>query len=85
MAESYMYNNENSGKTRSFYIDVMRGMGICLVIFAHIYQNFATNIDQFICTFHMPLFFWISGFLYDQKQNIKVFIGKAVLSDIRLC
>lgn len=49
------------------WIDVMRGIGIFLVVFAHIYQKDGNDINRIIYTFHMPLFFFLSGYVY---QNI---------------
>lgn len=48
------------------WIDSLKGIGILLVMLAH------TNIPEkwkiFILTFHMPLFFFISGFLFNPKK-----------------
>lgn len=43
---------------RDHLIDVAKGIGILLVVFAHIYKGSCTD---FIYLFHMPLFFYLSG------------------------
>lgn len=52
---------------RTNWIDVARGIGIILVLqghalSAHVYRHL-------IYAFHMPLFFFISGILFDYKKN----------------
>ncbi len=49
---------------RKMYIDIAKGIGISFVVFAHIYQNFDKGINQIIYSFHMPLFFVLSGLLF---------------------
>jgi acyltransferase len=43
------------------WIDALKGFGIILVVFAHYILPVA--LDTYIFSFHMPLFFFISGFL----------------------
>lgn len=54
------------------WIDWMKSIGIYLVVLGHFY----TNIYIFIYTFHMPLFFIISGFLCKHEDNNRVFWKK---------
>ena len=65
-------------------LDVMKGLGIILVIIGHISQNIALN--QVIYTFHMPLFFFASGFALffslRKKENFKKFFSKKFFSII---
>ena len=51
-------------KERLAYIDTLRGIGIILVILGHVYEV-PSFIHDAIYGFHMPLFFVISGFLYN--------------------
>lgn len=51
-------------------IDVTKGIGILLVVFAHI--NYTPVPLTYIYSFHMPLFFILSGFLF-QKEKYKSF------------
>ena len=47
---------------RISYIDMAKGIGILLVVFGH--SSFpSSNINQWISSFHMPLFFLLSGIL----------------------
>lgn len=48
---------------RIHWIDALKGMGIMLVVFAH--HSLPIALDTYIFSFHMPLFFFISGFLFD--------------------
>jgi len=58
----------SSGSTRLNYIDFAKGIGIILVILAHIsYLSEPGRI--FIVSFHMPLFFVISGLLIYMKKE----------------
>lgn len=55
-------------------IDICKGIGITLVVIWHI-------IDighKYIFWFHMPLFFFISGFLYTSDSSIPVYFKKKV-------
>lgn len=47
-------------KQREIWIDVLKGIAIILVVIGH---NCSMPFAHFIYTFHMPLFFLISGFL----------------------
>ncbi len=49
------------------WIDIAKGIGIILVVIGHISQN--KIISNFIYSFHMPLFFILSGFLYKPKEK----------------
>lgn len=56
---------------RLTYIDIARGIAILLVVIGHLNQFYRNNLDisnpkmlSFIYTFHMPLFFIISGMLF---------------------
>lgn len=65
-------------KNRISYIDIAKGIGIFLVIWGHIILSGpAYNI---IYAFHMPLFFFLSGFVFSKNKyhNIKEFFIKKV-------
>lgn len=48
---------------RLAWIDALKGFGILLVVFAH--YNLPQAIETYIFSFHMPLFFFVSGFLFN--------------------
>ncbi|MGB9938912.1 acyltransferase family protein [Methanosarcina sp.] len=48
---------------RLHWIDALKGIGIILVVFAH--HKLPVALDTYIFSFHMPLFFFISGLLFD--------------------
>jgi len=59
------------------WIDYSKGIGIILVVYGHVLrglhnaipmsESFFTNSDNFIYSFHMPLFFILSGFFFFQS------------------
>ena len=58
------------------YIDIAKGIGIALVIVGHVVwggnypMKGAESISNFIYSFHMPLFFIISGLCIKDSKNI---------------
>jgi acyltransferase len=48
---------------RLAWIDALKGFGIALVVFAH--YRLPEALDTYIFSFHMPLFFFISGLLFN--------------------
>lgn len=58
---------ETVHKKRIDWIDTAKGIGIILVVLGHVNQN--KNLQYFIYSFHMPLFFIISGYLYETKEK----------------
>lgn len=53
-------------KNRLHWIDIIRGTAILLVMLGHTYTN--SYINGFIYSFHIPLFFYLSGYLYKVKN-----------------
>lgn len=60
-----METKEDLQRQRMCYIDVLKGVAILLVLLGH--RSFHTGITQLIYLFHMPLFFFLSGYL-DKMQ-----------------
>lgn len=58
-------------KSRIRWLDTARGYGILLVIFAHVDYSFLRGI---IYTFHMPLFFFLSGYVFSRKETFGQFV-----------
>ncbi len=61
-------------KKRAEYLDIAKGIGILLVVWAHAKGPFSSYIYQF----HMPLFFLISGYLFNERNTVKQFVVKKV-------
>ncbi|OVE67762.1 hypothetical protein CCS79_12460 [Clostridium diolis] len=62
----YKYNS-----SRISYIDIFKGILIITVVLGH-----ATNSTRIVFWFHMPLFFVISGLLYEEPDEIFKWIIK---------
>lgn len=54
------------------FIDVAKGIGIICVMFGHLG---CSMIDRVVFTFHMPLFFLISGYFLKIKTPFNVFVN----------
>lgn len=55
-------------KGRLEYIDIAKGIGILLVVVQHLTAK--TSIPNiYISSFHMPLFFMLSGMLYNPSRH----------------
>lgn len=59
---------------REKYIDVAKGLGILLVVYAHIISRCGLTAElglvrRMIYSFHMPLFFFISGYCLGLKKD----------------
>lgn len=59
----------NNSTQRIEYIDLAKFIGIFLMVLCHAgMHNMATSV---IYAFHMPLFFFLSGYLYNRNNEIK--------------
>lgn len=56
-------------RERDRVIDIMKGLGIILMIYGH--THYIPLIGKWLYTFHMPLFFFLSGCFYSSNFNIK--------------
>lgn len=62
-------------------LDIAKGIGILIVVFGHVLRIDDVFLKEFIFSFHMPLFFILSGFVL-KTDNVK---GKAFLgSELKL-
>ena len=57
----------SSKSERVVYIDVVKGFAILLVVLGHILQN--CELDRYIYSFHMPLFFLLSGITFSVHEG----------------
>lgn len=53
-------------KDESAYLYILKGLGILLVVLGH--TNIPNSLVNMIFSFHMPLFFFISGYLFDYNK-----------------
>ena len=51
---------------RIAWLDQLKGFGIILMVYGH---NFPV-LEEYIYSFHMPLFFIIAGIFHPKKMNI---------------
>ena len=58
---------------RDIQLDILKGIGIILVVFAHTAQNCASG---FVYLFHMPLFFFLSGAALSFSKDMDYHFGK---------
>jgi len=58
-------------KNRITYFDLAKGIGIILVVLGHM-ENISSELRIWISSFHMPLFFIISGMLMAAKNEIGI-------------
>ena len=69
-----------TNKNRQEWIDIAKGIGIILVVYGHVLRgvesanlpldkNFFLSNDLFIYSFHMPLFFVLSGLFFTNSLN----------------
>jgi fucose 4-O-acetylase-like acetyltransferase len=56
-------------------IDLLKGIGIFLMVFNHV--GFGSKVHMYVQSFHMPLFFIASGFLWNDRPLGKVIKKKA--------
>ncbi len=64
---------EYSSVTRSPFLDISRGIGISLVVLGHNWITIYGSDELFrlVYSFHVPLFFFLSGVLFNPAQEIK--------------
>lgn len=58
-------SKQASKQARLSWLDILKGIGIILVVIGHIYSN--RTIFNWLYSFHMPLFFWAAGWVYKEK------------------
>ncbi|MCI1901406.1 MAG: acyltransferase family protein [Bifidobacteriaceae bacterium] len=59
------------------WVDAFKGLGILLVIVGH--TSRIPAVTQFIYSFHMPLFFWLSGYLFTLRP-VRTFLRRKSLT-----
>ncbi|WP_404284519.1 acyltransferase family protein [Exiguobacterium aurantiacum] len=49
------------------WLDSLKGLGIILVVWGHL--NVPLGVETMIYSFHMPMFFFISGYLFNSRRT----------------
>ena len=69
---------------RLYYIDKLKALAMLLVVMGHTlyfctWHETPSNdvVLNIICTFHVPLFFFLSGFVISQLPDVRKFLVKA--------
>lgn len=58
------------------WVDIAKGIGIISVVVGHLYEGILHLTMPIIYLYHIPLFFFISGFLYKKEDNLKYITKK---------
>ena len=72
---NYSYQISNISGNRILWIDTAKAIGIFLVFYGHLIEPLINTDDavflqfKFVNSFHMPFFFFVSGFFF--KRNLK--------------
>jgi fucose 4-O-acetylase-like acetyltransferase len=65
--------SNTTSTSRIGWIDTLKGIGILTVVAGHIFPN---SIARYLFLFHMPLFFFIGGFLFKPSADWKEYLTK---------
>ena len=68
-----MDSNNSTTKKRIDWVDMAKGYGTIAVIFAHLAVG---KIGVWLYTFHVPLFFFLSGYVFNENLKFNDFISK---------
>lgn len=66
-----------AGTGRIAWVDMAKGYGVLCIIICHMQ---VPVIYSWLCSFHVPLFFFLSGYVFHVKDNFKHFAMKKVRS-----
>ena len=72
----------NLASKREHEMDILKGIGIFLVVLGHVNCN-DNPLTDWIYSFHMPMFFMISGLYLDESWNSAGSLGKFAGKKIR--
>ena len=64
---------QNRSKDRIAWIDMAKGYGTLLVIYAHLGDD---PLRGWMYSFHLPLFFFLSGYVFRYQDSFKEFVWK---------
>lgn len=57
--------------TRLQYIDIAKGIAMICIILGHLGN---ASINRIVFTFHVPIFFFITGYFTNKKRDLNGFI-----------
>ena len=63
-------------QSRIAYIDLYRGIGIILMIALHV--GFGKTLDHIVHAFHMPMFFFVSGYFFKPGRSAGSFFASKI-------
>jgi fucose 4-O-acetylase-like acetyltransferase len=55
-------------KEHLIYVDIAKGLGLIFVVFGHMF-TYGGFLSKIIFSFHMPLFFFLSGYCFNPVKN----------------
>lgn len=71
--------HEKYNTKRIQYVDLFKSVGIILMVMGHV--GFGNSFDKFIHSFHMPMFFFISGYMFKKREILlKNYLVKKIKS-----
>ena len=65
----------NMSAIRYDFVDILKGIAILLIVYGHIMPGSIPFLTKWVSTFHIPLFFFISGLLYNDIKYYADFKG----------
>lgn len=65
-----------SDKGRIIWIDIMRGILMISIVMGHIYTT--SLLRKYLYSFHVPAFFFLSGYCFHYSRNFKLFLYKKI-------
>ena len=54
--------------THYAFVDILKGIAILLIVYGHITPGAVPFVTDWVSTFHIPLFFFVSGLLYNDAK-----------------
>lgn len=72
-----MANSADAPKVRIEYLDIAKAIGILCIIAGHMGMP---KVDRVVFTFHVPLFFLISGYFLNNTERMDCFVIKKARS-----
>lgn len=64
----------HKSSARIEWVDLCKAVGICLVVIGHFLTR--SEAKTIIYSFHVPFFFVLSGFVFNEKQHASIFLKK---------